>query len=72
MPANDFGQNMDKVFEIEEAARNNAIHRAQKEIEHNRPVYSGYCLDCLEDVEKPKLFCNVECAKNFEVKKKRY
>jgi rRNA maturation endonuclease Nob1 len=34
-----------------------------------RYQYTGYCLHCFEEVEKPKLFCNGECADAFAKKK---
>lgn len=33
--------------------------------------YTGYCLNpaCFEEVERPKLFCDSQCANEFEKRK---
>lgn len=35
-------------------------------------THTGYCHSCEEEVEAPKLFCNGDCADDFEKYKKQH
>lgn len=55
----------DKASEIEQEMLAHALSQTL-----NAPVQKlhpkGTCYNCLEEIEKPKLFCDAECAEDYE------
>lgn len=56
----------DVACELEEIERESGIAAAKKALEQPelRPI--GVCHSCEEPVSKPKLFCDSECAKDWQ------
>ena len=47
-----------------------AIKKSSSSIKCGKLSPQGYCYNCEEDIEKPKLFCNGNCATQFEITNK--
>lgn len=58
----------DEVDNASELAEEMLSH-ALKQTLNNKPKtlqFKGKCHNCLEDVSAPKLFCNGECAQDYD------
>lgn len=55
----------DLALEIVEArnARALEVHASRQE---TGPVYTGYCLECGEDLDNPRRWCDAECRDQWE------
>ena len=55
---------------IETELEENITKFKSNNVDKSRPEPEGYCLNCYEDVEDNKLFCNSLCAEQFEIKRR--
>jgi len=55
---------------IEAELENNINNFKRNKIVRDKPKPEGYCLNCYEDLDNNKLFCNSLCAEQFEFKKR--
>lgn len=55
---------------IETELEKNISKFKSNNVNESRPKTDGYCLNCYEDIEDGKLFCNSLCAEQFEFKRR--
>lgn len=59
-----FADPVDKASQVEEEMRQRSIEAARTQQVRVKPT--GYCHNCAEAVEQPKLFCDPECSEDYE------
>lgn len=61
-----FADDSDRATALEEAEREYMVQQAREAAKHRHLVPVGTCYYCGEDVRKPKVFCDHDCAAGYD------
>jgi hypothetical protein len=61
-----FSDNVDHSAETEDMLREYEIQRIRREAKKPSLPFTGACYYCGSDVHSPKVYCDAECAKDYE------